>query len=383
MSMNTSSPASTSERDRSRSRSSSTQIKSSPSSPLSWSLTPGSDLTAIHDSFDYPVTPYEFPMQRDPAAYSTSPSNYLNIDPSLRPVKGMKKKNTQNSPGSALNSAKTTEDKTPTSEDDDTKEHEHKWPVKKKKWGRERKFDEKLFQILGNEKNRKWVHWDKSEKAIVIPDTEAFAENVLPEYYDATQFESFVRQLYSYGFKRRAFETKGTKGTKIQNDDWYRGMTVVPRRDDGPQVASGDMPVRRSTRNISQPAHQIRTGFPVSAERGIEDEEYQDIHNMQQHMRVLEDVVEQERRRISRLQATIQEYIQAYPGSDHMLGHLEQSDLPSFLGLHTPGPSASPNMATSATFLPSTLEAVENLSQLEKAPPKTRTRGRKGTKKLI
>jgi hypothetical protein len=67
-------------------------------------------------------------------------------------------------------------------------------------------FTEKTFQMINlcheNEEYCNWASWTPDGKMFVIKDQEEFAAKIIPKYFDAKQFSSFVRQLNMYGFHK-------------------------------------------------------------------------------------------------------------------------------------------------------------------------------------
>ncbi|ORY35882.1 hypothetical protein BCR39DRAFT_512801 [Naematelia encephala] len=92
----------------------------------------------------------------------------------------------------------------------------------------ETQFDEKFFQIMLDDKYKKWIRWDKAGTSVIIPDEQAFEQNVLPHFMRSTSFNSVVRQLSNYKWDRKCQISKdGVKGHIIS----YPGL-----RRDYPQL---------------------------------------------------------------------------------------------------------------------------------------------------
>lgn len=67
-------------------------------------------------------------------------------------------------------------------------------------------FLKKVIAILNNEDST-IVHWNESGEIIVIENIDLFSDYILPKYYKATKFNSFIRQLNLYGFKKSSSST--------------------------------------------------------------------------------------------------------------------------------------------------------------------------------
>ncbi|ORY06098.1 winged helix DNA-binding domain-containing protein [Basidiobolus meristosporus CBS 931.73] len=63
-------------------------------------------------------------------------------------------------------------------------------------------FVRKLYRMLENDKHAEHIRWNSSGTSFVIPDGPLLAAVVLPQYFKASTFSSFVRQLNNYEFRR-------------------------------------------------------------------------------------------------------------------------------------------------------------------------------------
>ncbi|ORX92242.1 winged helix DNA-binding domain-containing protein, partial [Basidiobolus meristosporus CBS 931.73] len=63
-------------------------------------------------------------------------------------------------------------------------------------------FVRKLYRMLENDKHAEYIRWNLSGNSFVIPDGPLLAAVVLPQYFKASTFSSFVRQLNNYQFRR-------------------------------------------------------------------------------------------------------------------------------------------------------------------------------------
>ncbi|KAK9680855.1 hypothetical protein K7432_015815 [Basidiobolus ranarum] len=63
-------------------------------------------------------------------------------------------------------------------------------------------FVRKLYRMLDNERHAEYIRWNSSGNSFVIPDGPLLAAVVLPKFFKASTFSSFVRQLNNYEFRR-------------------------------------------------------------------------------------------------------------------------------------------------------------------------------------
>ena len=83
-----------------------------------------------------------------------------------------------------------------------------------KKIKKSKSFLLKLFNILNDNKYKDIIHWDFEGTTLIIEDIDNFCSTVLPKYYIHTNYNSFIRQLNIYGFRK----IKGIKkGEGFQN----------------------------------------------------------------------------------------------------------------------------------------------------------------------
>jgi hypothetical protein len=61
----------------------------------------------------------------------------------------------------------------------------------------------KVVEMLETRTLDEHIAWSADGKDLVIADTEVFSRVVLPAYFKATQYMSFVRQLHMYGWKKQ------------------------------------------------------------------------------------------------------------------------------------------------------------------------------------
>ena len=63
-------------------------------------------------------------------------------------------------------------------------------------------FLSKLYDILNDINYNEIISWNKEGTGIIIKNTIALCQSVLPKYYNHHNYSSFVRQLNLYGFHK-------------------------------------------------------------------------------------------------------------------------------------------------------------------------------------
>ena len=64
-------------------------------------------------------------------------------------------------------------------------------------------FLAKLFQIVSAQTTEHCIQWTLKGDSFVISDPEVFARDILPTYFKHNNIRSFIRQLNTYGFRKR------------------------------------------------------------------------------------------------------------------------------------------------------------------------------------
>ncbi|CAD8045019.1 unnamed protein product [Paramecium primaurelia] len=74
--------------------------------------------------------------------------------------------------------------------------------------GNQKKFLQKLFNILESKQHEDCIQWSQDGNSIVIICAELFEEKVMPSYFNSTKISTFYRQLSQYGFKVKQNEKR-------------------------------------------------------------------------------------------------------------------------------------------------------------------------------
>ena len=64
-------------------------------------------------------------------------------------------------------------------------------------------FLTKLFQIVSSPSTQQTICWTAKGDSFVISDPDTFAREILPTYFKHNNIRSFIRQLNTYGFRKR------------------------------------------------------------------------------------------------------------------------------------------------------------------------------------
>ena len=104
-------------------------------------------------------------------------------------------------------------------------------------------FLTKLFQIVSAQATDLCIKWTAKGDSFVISDPDTFAREILPTYFKHNNIRSFIRQLNTYGFRKRTNISSTDEHleffhTKFRRDD-PQGRTQIKRcHQPKPQAAS-------------------------------------------------------------------------------------------------------------------------------------------------
>ena len=106
-------------------------------------------------------------------------------------------------------------------------------------------FLTKLFQIVSNATTDHCIQWTSKGDSFVISDPDTFARDILPTYFKHNNIRSFIRQLNTYGFRKRTNISSTDEHleffhTKFRRDD-PGGLTQIKRCHQPKPQASGGM----------------------------------------------------------------------------------------------------------------------------------------------
>jgi len=84
------------------------------------------------------------------------------------------------------------------------------FPVKKTRKVRKITFAEKLMDILSTKDNEDFITWFPEGNSFTIVSKGQLERDILPKYFKEAKFQSFVRKLYRWGFRRISDSPKDT-----------------------------------------------------------------------------------------------------------------------------------------------------------------------------
>merc|ERR1719398_506989 len=94
-------------------------------------------------------------------------------------------------------------------------------------------FLTKLYQIVSAPTTDHCIQWTAKGDSFVISDPDTFARDILPTYFKHNNIRSFIRQLNTYGFRKRTNISSTDEHleffhTKFRRDD-PQGLTQIKR----------------------------------------------------------------------------------------------------------------------------------------------------------
>lgn len=90
-------------------------------------------------------------------------------------------------------------------------------------------FVNKLWSMVNDNSNEKFIHWSRNGESIIVPNREKFVQEVLPKYFKHSNFASFVRQLNMYGWhkvqdiKSGSMLSNNDSRWEFENENFKRG----------------------------------------------------------------------------------------------------------------------------------------------------------------
>ena len=135
-------------------------------------------------------------------------------------------------------------------------------------------FVQILFDIVNDEHNKTYVAWHDNGLSVAIWKPKAFAENVLPAYYNHNNFNSFERQLNFYGFNKM-----GINESKPSKKRTRRGDSVKFKH---PQFRASDPNCPKKIVRRSRPKQNRKLGIRIKEVKAVKDtleKENQTIRN--------------------------------------------------------------------------------------------------------
>lgn len=103
-----------------------------------------------------------------------------------------------------------------------------------------------------NARNKELVRWSESGDTLIITDINTFSDKILPEYFNHSNYSSFIRQLNMYGFRKENKEKK-TKQEEYKHEFFRRGckdlLKSITRKKRGEDEAEDRLQLHISARH--------------------------------------------------------------------------------------------------------------------------------------
>mmetsp|Transcript_60985 Transcript_60985/g.101385 ORF Transcript_60985/g.101385 Transcript_60985/m.101385 type:complete len:350 (+) Transcript_60985:104-1153(+) len=185
-------------------------------------------------------------------------------------------------------------------------------------------FLTKLFQIVSASNTDSCIQWTTKGDSFVISDPDTFARDILPTYFKHNNIRSFIRQLNTYGFRKR---------TNISSTDEHLEFFHEKFRRD---QASMLMQIKRchQPKALSRPA-----GADENVTSGETDKPSPD-------MDIIRNRVGELKSKLGALQSEIREYNSQLEQKVNMLMQIIQTATPTHSSMQIPTqPLAQPQTA--------------------------------------
>ena len=186
-------------------------------------------------------------------------------------------------------------------------------------------FLTKLFQIVSNSATDQAIVWTAKGDSFVITDPETFARDILPTYFKHNNIRSFIRQLNTYGFRKR---------TNISSSDEHLEFFHEKFRRDEPAMLTQ---IKR--------CHQPKPSAAGGGRNGDMDGMGGGDVKTPQDLDTIRGRVSELKSRLSTLQTEIRDYNQQMEQKVNILMHILQtstapaSSTQAQLGMTQPAPS--------------------------------------------
>ena len=114
-------------------------------------------------------------------------------------------------------------------------------------------FLTKLFQIVSASASNRCITWTNKGDSFVILDPDTFARDILPTYFKHNNIRSFIRQLNTYGFRKRTNISSSDEHLEFFHEKFRRDqpalLTQIKRcHQPKPQGRSDDLVVDQNGR---------------------------------------------------------------------------------------------------------------------------------------
>merc|ERR1719398_587598 len=182
-------------------------------------------------------------------------------------------------------------------------------------------FLTKLFQIVTASTTDHCIMWTPKGDSFVISDPDTFARDILPTYFKHNNIRSFIRQLNTYGFRKR---------TNISSTDEHLEFFHTKFRRDDPQ---GLMQIKRCHQPKPQANSSRQMTAPVDEVQGNNMMMVPGAPGYNPDLDTIRSRVTELKTRLGSLQTEIRDYNQQMEQKVNLLMHILQTSVP-------PGPGA-------------------------------------------
>lgn len=148
--------------------------------------------------------------------------------------------------------------------------------------------------------------WDDNGQTFVVKDTKAFASEIMPNYMQTKQFDSFIRNLNFYDFHKihalpipkSARDPSAAKHVKYRHPNFQRDKMDLVRE------------IKRSTRKVRNAAAQ----------------QEKEVEQLKQKVRKLEDTVVSMGEKIAKFESFMAQFTKSVHASENMISQENTKD---------------------------------------------------------
>lgn len=176
-------------------------------------------------------------------------------------------------------------------------------------------FLTKLFQIVSAEATDVCIKWTTKGDSFVISDPDTFAREILPTYFKHNNIRSFIRQLNTYGFRKR---------TNISSTDEHLEFFHVSFRRDEPGLLTQIKRCHQPKAPSQQPTSCVPSGTPGTTATQIEDQSRLG-GQLNPDLDAIRNRVAELKTRLGSLQAEIRDYNQQMEQKVNLLMQILQA----------------------------------------------------------
>lgn len=123
-------------------------------------------------------------------------------------------------------------------------------------------FLTKLYQIVSESNTDHCIQWTAKGDSFIISDPDTFARDILPTYFKHNNIRSFIRQLNTYGFRKR---------TNISSTDEHLEFFHAKFRRDEPVLLTQIKRCHQPKAQVPQPraSSEVEIAIPRNSAMGV------------------------------------------------------------------------------------------------------------------